>query len=166
MPAATNKSDLIATHTKEYEKLWETLDTITPTQADLHLPDETSTPRSTINHRTKWMKMFIGWYTDGVAGKEVSVPAKGYKWNQLVEYNATLWEKAKDTSWEDILKEFKKTYKKFIDLIESLDEEELYQVGKYEWPGKGTVGRYSESAGSSHFRSARVYIRKILNHHK
>jgi len=166
MPAVTNKKDLVTAHKKEYDKLIEILDALTPIQADLTLPDEQSSARSITNHRTEWMKMFIRWYNDWVAGKEVFMPAKGYKWNQLVEYNALLWDKAKNKPWDEILKEFKNTYKKFLALIETIDQKELYTVGQYRWPGKWTVGRYSESAGSSHFRSARVYIRKILNHNK
>ncbi|MDJ1009693.1 MAG: ClbS/DfsB family four-helix bundle protein [Paracoccaceae bacterium] len=83
MPAATNKSELLAVFDKDLAKLRKTLNGIDETSSCLSAPGEDTTIKGVIAHRTHWMGMFHGWYEDGVAGCEVHVPAKGYKWYQL-----------------------------------------------------------------------------------
>lgn len=90
MLAATNKTDLLATFDRDLAKLRKTLGGIDEAKASLSPPDDDTTIKGVIAHRTHWMGMFHGCYEDGVAGREVHVPAKGYKWNQLKEYNAPL----------------------------------------------------------------------------
>lgn len=124
--------------------------------------DDTTTIRGIIAHRTHWMDMFHGWYQDGVAGREVHVPAKGYQWNQLKEYNAPLYEKGNETPWKELLSGFETACDKLRDFIETRDDSELYKTGAYSWTGKWTLGRYAEASGPAHFRSANTYIRKAL----
>ncbi|MDP5216676.1 ClbS/DfsB family four-helix bundle protein [Ruegeria sp. 2205SS24-7] len=162
MPAATNKSDLLAAFDKELAKLRKTFDGINDAQSSLSLQDDNTTIKAVIAHRTHWMGMFHGWYEDGIAGREVHVPAKGYKWNQLKEYNDRLYAMGDATAWDDLLAEFETACKKLRAFIESHENIELYASGVHGWTGKWTLGRYAEASGPSHFRSANTYIRKVL----
>lgn len=162
MPAATNKADLLAVFDKELGKLRKTLDGVDEATSSLSPADDDTTIKGVIAHRTHWMGMFHGWYDDGVAGREVHVPAKGYKWNQLKAYNESLYVKGNRTSWADLLSEFEAACDKLRLFIEAHDDASLYTVGAHTWTGKWTLGRFAEASGPSHFRSANAYIRKAL----
>lgn len=166
MPAATNKIDLLAVFDKDLAKLRKTLDGVDEAKASLSALDDDTTIKGVIAHRTHWMGMFHGWYEDGVEGREVHVPAKGYKWNQLKEYNAPLYEKGNETQWADLLSDFEAACDKLRRFIASQDNESLYTSGAHAWTGKWTLGRFAEASGPSHFRSANTYIRKALRNAK
>lgn len=162
MPAATNKIELLAAFDKELAKLRETLDEVDEALSAALIPKDEVTIKGIIAHRTHWMAMFHGWYEDGAAGREVHVPAKGYKWNQLKEYNALLYARGNETPWADLLSDFGAACNKLRRFIEAHDDASLYTTGSFPWTGKWTLGRYAEASGPSHFRSANTYIRKAL----
>lgn len=162
MPAATNKADLVAVFDQELTKLRNTLDGIGEAQSSLSTVDDDTTIKGIIAHRTHWMGLFHGWYEDGLAGRDVHVPAKGYKWNQLKAYNAALYEKGNAMPWGDLLSDFEKACNKLRRFIAARDDDALYHSGAYSWTGKWTLGRYAEASGPSSFRSANTYIRKAL----
>ncbi|MCD1634154.1 ClbS/DfsB family four-helix bundle protein [Martelella mediterranea] len=162
MPAATNKSELLAVFDKDLAKLRKTLDAVDEDTSTLSAPDDAVTVKGIIAHRTHWMGMFHRWYEDGVAGREVFVPAKGYKWNQLKAYNAPVYAKGDETPWPDLLSAFDAACDRLRSFIVARDHHELYTDGVYTWTGRWTLGRYAEATGPSHFRSANSYIRKAL----
>lgn len=162
MPAATNKSDLLSVFDKDLAKLHKTLDGIDEETSTLSAPDDSVTIKGIIAHRTHWMGMFHRWYEDGMAGREVHVPAKGYKWNQLKAYNAPLYAQGNEVAWDALLAGFDTACAKLRARIDALEDRELYGSGVHDWTGKWTLGRYAEASGPSHFRSANSYIRKAL----
>ncbi|WP_298937259.1 ClbS/DfsB family four-helix bundle protein [uncultured Ruegeria sp.] len=162
MPAATNKTDLLAAFDKDLAKLRKTLDGVDEARSCLSTPEDQTTIKGVIAHRTHWMGMFHVWYEDGVAGREVHVPAKGYKWNQLKEYNASLYARGNETPWAGLLSEFESACDKLRRFIEAQDDVTLYSSGVHPWTGKWSLGRFAEASGPSHFRSANSYIRKVL----
>ncbi|WP_299752056.1 ClbS/DfsB family four-helix bundle protein [uncultured Tateyamaria sp.] len=162
MPEATNKTDLLAVFDKDLAKLRKTLGGVDEEKSSLSPPDDDTTIKGVIAHRIHWMGLFHGWYEDGVAGREVHMPAKGYKWNQLQEYNAPLYAKGNETAWVDLLSEFDTASDKLRRFIEAHDDALLYNRGANLWTGKWTLGRFAEASGPSHFRSANTYIRKAL----
>ncbi|WP_174802166.1 ClbS/DfsB family four-helix bundle protein [Martelella limonii] len=162
MPAATNKSELLAVFDKDLAKLRKTLTEVDEETSTLSAPDDPVTIKGIIAHRTHWMGKLHHWYEDGVAGREVFVPAKGYKWNQLKAYNAPLYAKGDETPWAELLSNFDAACDRLRSFIVSRQDLELYTKGVHAWTGTWTLGRYAEAAGPSHFRSANSYIRKTL----
>lgn len=164
MPAATDKTDLLAAFDKELAKLRKTLALVDEHLSSACGPEDDTSIRGVIAHRTHWMGLFQGWYQDGKAGRTVHVPAKGYKWNQLKPCNAILYAKGDQTAWPDLLAAFDTACQDLRRFIETCDDAELYSLGRYDWTGKWTLGRYAEASGPSHFRSANTYLRKVLRH--
>lgn len=162
MPAATSKNDLLAVFDKELIKLMKTLGGVDEMTARLHGAGDETTIKGIIAHRIHWIELFFGWYDAGKAGKSVEIPAPGYKWNELKAYNRPIYEAGNKRQWADLLDEFEAAAKRLRAFLDSQDDAELYAVGRYEWTGKWGVGRWAESAGPSHFRSADTYIRKVL----
>ncbi len=161
MPAATSKEDLIAVTDKEYAKLQKLLSEI---QDDLALQkdeDDTSI-KDVIGHRAHWIELFLGWYADGQAGKEVFFPAKGYKWNELKKYNANLRAQQANLSWSDAKALLQNNHKKLREFMVSHSDQQLYGGPMKGANNDWTPGRWAEAAGPSHYRSAAKYIRARL----
>ena len=161
MPAATSKAELIETTEREFNKLLVLIDTID--ESVVLIKDEEGTSiKDVIGHRAHWIELFLGWYRDGQAGKEVHFPAPGYKWNELKRYNSDLRERQSALSWKDVRRDLLLRNTDLMTLIESLDDKALYggpmKGSKNAW----TTGRYAEASGSSHYRSAAKYIRKRI----
>ena len=160
MPA-TDKVALVAVTDQEFAKL---KDLILRTCADATMvPDEDETTiKDIVAHRAHWIDLFLGWYADGQAGKEVFFPAKGYKWNELPRYNADLRKQQAKLSWPAACAALDVAHHRLVEFIRAQDNTALYggpmKGAKNAW----TVGRWAEAAGPSHYRSASKYIRKSI----
>lgn len=159
--AATTKAALFAITDKEFTKLQALIAPIPTKTAGVKDADATSI-KDVIGHRAHWIELFLGWYHDGQAGKEVHFPAPGYKWNQLKAYNAALRETQKDLTWPDARDLLTRNHTRLTSLIDSLDETALYGGPMKGANNSWTPGRWAEAAGPSHYRSAAKYIRARL----
>lgn len=159
--AAQNKTELLAVTNKDFAKLEKLLASVPPEKAETKLEDDSSI-KDIIGHRGHWITLFLGWYADGVAGKEVFFPAKGYKWNQLKAYNAQLRADQSQLTWADVQALLRANHAQLLELINGLSEAALYGGPMKGANNNWTAGRWAEAAGPSHYRSAQKYIRQML----
>ncbi|MEL7114998.1 MAG: ClbS/DfsB family four-helix bundle protein [Pseudomonadota bacterium] len=160
MPSQT-KAELIAVNKREFAKLRKTVEGVPPDIALVKDADDTSI-KDIVAHRAHWIDLFLGWYADGQAGKDVAFPAPGYKWNELKRYNADLRARQADLTWDaarDMLSDRAAALSEFIS---ARSEEDLYGGPMKGAKNKWTPGRWAEAAGPSHYRSATKYIRSRL----
>ncbi|MEO1245221.1 MAG: ClbS/DfsB family four-helix bundle protein [Pseudomonadota bacterium] len=159
--AATSKKELLEISEKEFAKLSVLIDELNAVQAIKKHSEDTSI-KDVVGHRAHWITLFLGWYWDGVAGKDVYFPAKGYKWNQLKEYNRSLRAKQAKLSWKDAKNLLRTKHDELLKFIAQHSDEDLYggpmQGANNQW----TPGRWAEAAGPSHYRSAVKFIRQCL----
>ncbi|MEM9436168.1 MAG: ClbS/DfsB family four-helix bundle protein [Pseudomonadota bacterium] len=162
MPAAQDKAALIAVTEKDFAKLAALIAKVGE-EAALRKREEDTSIKDVIAHRAHWIDLFLGWYADGQAGREVHMPAKGYKWSDLKAYNAALRETQAGMGWEDARSELAAAHGRLMALIDILDDAALYGAPM---PGGGAskwaLGRYAEASGASHYRSAAKFIRAAL----
>ena len=160
MPAKT-KCELLAVTQKEFAKLAGLIDTIAEELA-LAKDDEETSIKDVVAHRAHWIDLFLGWHADGLAGKEVQFPAKGYKWSDLKRYNAELRARQVDLGWQDAVAMLADRHRALSSFISAHDDGDLYggpmKGAKNNW----TTGRWAEAAGPSHYRSAAKFIRSRL----
>ncbi|WP_420407758.1 ClbS/DfsB family four-helix bundle protein [Hoeflea sp.] len=160
MPAAT-RDELLAISLKEYLKLETLIADLSDDEATRKDEDDTSI-KDVIGHRAHWIGLFLDWYADGQAGKQVFFPAPGYKWNQLKGYNAHLRQAQAGLNWDEARDLLSINHARLVAFIKEHDDADLYggpMRGAYnDW----TPGRWAEAAGASHYRSAARYIRQIL----
>lgn len=161
MPAATNKADLLVVTVKEYDKLAALVAKITSDQAMCKREDDTSV-KDVIAHRAHWIELFLNWYAEGQAGREVHIPAKGYKWNDLKAYNAQLRQDQAGLDWEAAQKMLAINHARLMAFIEGLTDDALYGGPMKGGNSKWTTGRWAEAAGASHSRSAAIWLRACL----
>jgi len=157
--AATTKKELLAVTEKEFIKLSQLLDEISSKTATKKREENTSL-KDVVAHRAHWIELFLGWYKDGQAGKEVFFPAKGYKWNQLKEYNKQLRMQQSGLNWNDAKKMLQSNHQKLIKFINSHSNKDLYGGPMKGAHNDWTPGRWAEAAGPSHYRSASKFARQ------
>lgn len=164
MPAATTKADLLFVTEREFRKLDTLIKGIDPSTALARDDDDLddASIKDVVAHRAHWIDLFLGWRADGLAGKEVFFPAKGYKWSELKRYNADLRAKQERLSWTTAGARLRDRHDALVALIRSETDTSLYggpMKGAYnDW----TAGRWAEASGASHYRSAAKYIRARL----
>lgn len=159
--AATSKSELLAITEKEFAKLRTLIGSITAETA-LRKREEDTSIKDVIAHRAHWITLFLGWYADGRAGKTVHFPAKGYRWNQLKEYNADLRQRQAHLDWPAAVALLEEQHRALVDFIEARSEAELYGGPMKGARNAWTPGRWAEAAAPSHYRSAAKYLRACL----
>lgn len=159
--AETTKSELLDVTRKEFAKLEKLIDGIEPDVA-MEKRDEDTSIKDVIAHRAHWIDLFLGWYADGLAGKEVYFPAKGYKWNDLKRYNSELRQRQSDLDWPGAVAMLKARYLTLVEFITERSDTELYGGPMKGARNAWTSGRWAEAAGPSHFRSASKYVRSAL----
>ncbi len=160
MPATT-KADLIAITERDYAKLRKVIDEIPEAQA-MRKRDEETSIKDVIGHRAHWIDLFLGWYADGQAGRDVAFPAPGYKWNQLKAYNADLRARQADLGWDAARVRLADRHAALMAFMKAHDDQALYGGPMKGANNKWTAGRWAEATGPSHYRSAAKWIRACL----
>jgi hypothetical protein len=158
--ACTNRTDLIDLTLKKYAKLTKLIAPLDETQANLSI--EGTSIKGVISHRAHWIDLFLGWYKDGMAGKTVYFPAKGYKWSDLKRYNADLRKRQTHLDWAAAVAAFQDDHDRLVQFLTEKLHSELYVSPMYGAYNNWTPGRWAEAAGPSHYRSAAKFIRLVL----
>lgn len=163
MPAAATKDALCNVARKEFAKLEALLDTV-PESARLASDPEAegTTLKDIVGHRAAWIDLFLGWYSAGLKGGPVEIPAPGYKWNALKRFNADLRASQAGMSWEEARALLRANHGRLLDFIDGHDNAALYGAPMRGGGNAWTTGRWAEAAGPSHYRSAAKYIRARL----
>lgn len=160
MPAKS-KPELIAVSRKEFGKLSNLLDDL-PKALRLQPDGDGISPKDIVGHRAHWIGLFLGWYRDGEDGVPVALPAPGYKWNDLVRYNADLRARQAGMGWDAARGLLGDNHDALMRLIGSLDDAQLYGDAMKGGGNAWTTGRWAEASGPSHYRSATKYLRHRL----
>ena len=160
MPRTTTKQQLIGDAQTERATLEKLLATLTPEQMTQSKSADDWSAKDVLAHLIEWEGMVMKWYETGAKGKVPAVPSEEYNWAKLPQLNHAIYLKHRDRSLEDIQKEFKSSHKKIMKMIESIPEKELFTRGQYPWTRNNLLAAYFVSATSSHYRWARIEIRK------
>lgn len=154
-----SKQEFVDEIIKEQEKLDELLATI-PKNRMLDIVVDDMSTKDLLAHRTEWGRMMIRWYTEAKSGVTPAVPTEKFKWNQLKELNADIYDRFKDTELDAVLSNFKKVQEELLALVKGCDEDELLEKKFYKFTGVSDLATYFNSATASHYRSARKHINK------
>ena len=160
MPRTTTKQQLIGDAQTERATLEKLLATLTPEQMTQSKSADDWSAKDVLAHLIEWERMVMKWYETGAKGKVPAVPSEEYNWGKLPQLNHAIYLKHHDRSLAEIQKEFKSSYKKIMKTIEGIPEKELFTRGQYPWTNNNLLAAYFVSATSSHYRWARIEIRK------
>ena len=162
MARAKTKVQLIEFSEKELKSLFEFLKKIEEHQLQNRYVFDNRTPKDIIAHLVAWHKMMKRWYSDGMDGKEVVIPAPGYSFKDTPQLNEKLYDDYKDVEWSQIIMELKKTSTEMINLINRHSEKELFEKKRYKWTGSTSMGSYFASATSSHYAWANKLLKRFI----
>jgi hypothetical protein len=162
MPRPYNKQGLLTAAQDEHQALEQLIEPLTVEQMDeLGVLGEWAV-KDVLAHLIEWEQMVLGWYAAGLRGETPHLPAPGFNWGQLPALNQQIYEKHHNRTVEDILSQFRASYRQVIELVQGLSEDELFTTGRYAWAGKNALAAYLTSCTSSHYRWARTEMRKGL----
>lgn len=161
MKRQLTKTELLEKMSSDREKLEQLL--VILSEEEMTNPGVTETSwavKDVLVHLFEWEQLCLGWYNSYLQGKYPSLPAEGYKWNQLPALNHQFFMKNKQRLLAEVLEEYQASYAHMHSSVMAMTEEELVTVGYYPWCGKWTVGNFIEASTASHYRWALRLIRK------
>ncbi|MFX0055306.1 MAG: ClbS/DfsB family four-helix bundle protein [Promethearchaeota archaeon] len=109
-------------------------------------------------HLFDWEQRFLGWYKAGLQGEVPETPAPGLKWSQLHILNQEVFEKHRNRILEDVKAEFQSSYERLLEAINGIPEEDLFEVGRFEWTGAENIAGYILANSANHYRWAKTRI--------
>ena len=175
MARPQTKKELLEAAQTNYEKLLDFIETMTSDELEASFSfiiDEKKKEahwkrdkniRDVIIHLYEWHQLLLDWIKNNKEGNHKPFLMEGYNWKTYGEMNVVFWKRNQQVSLEEALTTFKETHKKVMALIESMDNDELFQKNVYDWVGGSTLGSYFISSTSSHYDWA---MKKIKLHKK
>ena len=163
MARPTSKKDLLEVSEENFAKLFELIDSFSDEEKVaeyLYDNNRDKNIRNILTHLYHWHKMVLEWYEVGMSGKKPDIPAKGYNWRTTPALNREIGKMYQNTSFEESVNLLKSSHKKVREVIESHNNEELFEKKRYKWTGNNAMGAYFASATSSHYDWAMKHIKR------
>ena len=156
-----DREHLLDLITANYRKLWKLIGTMDEEQSKL-MVDEDFSIKDLIVIRVWWLQAVQGWIKKGQQGLSFPLPAKDFNWQQTPALNRQTVANQKSTKLAETRKQLKQSNFELLQLIDGLDEDELTEIGQFEWAGKWPVMRWISVGSSSQYDGATKQIRKTL----
>ncbi len=162
MPRPTSKDQLLTASQQEHGMLEELLASLTHEQMVLPGVVGDWSVKDVLAHLIEWEQMVLSWHKAGRRGQTPQTPAEGFNWGQLPALNQRIYEKHRDRPLDDVLKQFKASYRQSLKAVQGASDEELFSPGYYAWTKKNTLAAYFIGCMSSHYHWARTELRRGL----
>ncbi|MBT8195930.1 MAG: ClbS/DfsB family four-helix bundle protein [Bacteroidia bacterium] len=162
MPRPKTKAELLDLSLENLNKLNELIDSFSDKEQNKDFPKGTMNRniRDVLAHLHHWHLLMLEWYKIGMAGKKPAMPAEGYSWKTLPDFNKEVWKKYNKSKLIAVRKDFNSSFKKVQKLIQKHTDKELFEKKKYQWTGTTSLGAYLISSTSSHYDWAYKLIKK------
>ena len=161
MPIPKSRAELTDLITTSFEKLRAELDKLDPTLAENLCVDDW-TIRDLLTVRAWWTESVAEWIEAGRRGQTPVTPAEGYRWHETPRLNAMLVRKAQDQSYRMVRQRLERGQKRVLAIIDALDDQELLEVGVFEWAGQWPIARWISLNTARQYTTARTLIRRSL----
>lgn len=162
-----SKQELMETIHALYLLLDGEFDDVNPGDKDVRIAEVDRTPAEIIAYQLGWMHLVMGWDEDEGNGKEVSMPAPGYKWNQLGGMYQSFYDQYATLSLPELRSQFHQLEQHWQQWIDTFSEEELFTQGHRKWTGSKDnwpVARWIHINSAAPFKTFRAKIRKWKKH--
>ena len=165
MSRPTTKSDLLEAANKQFEKLWDLVDSMSEEKqnAAFQFEDRDKNLRDVLIHLHEWHKMVENWHRIGTLERGIpNVPGEGYTWKTLPDLNLEIWKRYQDTDLGSSKSMLKESHTMIMSLIETHTNDELFSKSVYKWTKSSTLGAYFVGCTSSHYDWAMNKIKKHI----
>ncbi len=175
MARPQTKADLIKAADSNYDKLLKMIESMTEielsTEFDFSADEKKKEAhwrrdknlRDVLIHLHEWHNLLLKWVANNKAGVRKPFLMEGYNWKTYGDMNIVFWQRNQTVSCEEALEKFKMSHKEIMSVIQTMENDELFQKNVYDWVGGSTIGSYFVSATSSHYDWA---MKKIKAHKK
>lgn len=118
--------------------------------------------KDVLAHIAEWETLMAQWTKESLRGETPNRPGPGSNWDDLDQFNESLYEKNKDCILEDVLQEFHSSYQSMFELIVSVGDEDLVNPHQFEW--REGVPLWHMVAGNTwwHYKEHRESIEQLL----
>ena len=155
------KAELLGAMELEHRLLWEAVARVDARRRELPGACGAWSVKDVLAHLVAWKRMLLGWYGAGRRGEAVRTPAEDLNWRETPELNRRIYEAWRERSWEDVVVAFDEAWRELLALAREMPEEELFRKGLYGWMRGWPMGRWIAANTSSHYRWARVRVRRM-----
>lgn len=118
--------------------------------------------RDVLAHLYEWHLLFLTWYSAGMEGRIVPMPAPGYAWKDTPRLNSILRDKRQSTSLKQIRSKLHKTHHQLVQRVKDNESRELFEKRRYSWTGSTSLGPFLTSATSAHYNWAINLLQEYL----
>ncbi|UXN04167.1 ClbS/DfsB family four-helix bundle protein [Bartonella sp. HY406] len=162
MPRPTDKASLQHLAEQNYQKLYHMIDSLSAEQQLGLFPfdDRDKNIRDVLIHLYEWHQLLIHWVENNLAGHDVAFLPAPFNWKTYPQMNVEFWQKHQSTPLETARADFEKSHHKAMQLIEPLNDEQLFTKKFYKFTGSTNLASYVISATSSHYDWALKKISK------
>ena len=161
MPIPKTRTELVEMVTTSFEKLRAELDGAGSRVGSLHCVDDWSV-KDLLAVRAWWTESVVDWIEAGCRGERPVTPAEGYAWKETPRLNADIVSKARRESLKSLRRRLERGYARVVATIDRLDDQELLEVGVFEWAGSYPIARWISLNTARQYTTARSFIRKAL----
>lgn len=161
MPLPATKDELLESLKQAYIKLDSEFDVVNLEYERQHGIEGNISCCDIVSYQIGWADLIMGWEQQELAGKAPAMPAKGFKWNQMGDLAQSFYDKNSKKSLSQLRAEFNERYKKLVNWIESLNEQELFEMHQRKWTGdKWAIVKWIQVNSIAPYRSARTKVRR------
>ena len=165
MPIPRTRAELISYVRSTFEKLRAELGSAGPRVGNIHCIDDWSV-KDLLAVRVWWTENAIDWIEAGQRGDRPVTPAVGYRWKETPMLNADVVKKSKRESYRSIRRRLESGFERVITAIDSLDDDELLNIGAFEWAGNYPVSRWISINTARQYTTARTFVRRALREYR
>ncbi len=115
-----SKADLVESIHAKYVLLDAEFENIGNSQRDTRIPEVDKTPAEIIAYQLGWLQLVMGWDEAEREGREVVMPAPGYKWNQLGGLYQSFYETYAEYSISELRDLFRQAEQQWLDWVGTL----------------------------------------------
>ena len=161
MPIPRSRAELIEYVGSTFDKLQVELDAVGPRLGSINCVDEW-TVKDLLAVRAWWTENVINWVEAGKRGECPITPAEGYRWKETPRLNADVVKKYQRESYRAIRGRLERGYERVMPAIDSLNDDELLEVGVFVWAGNYPISRWISINTARQYTTARAFIRRAL----
>jgi hypothetical protein len=158
-----SKAELMSAIRREWKSLMDVVAKLDEKQK-MTTPDEGGwSPKDNLAHLAEWMNLLMGHHIDKRPAQEVfGIPEEVTKAWDMEVINPVLFERNKDLSTEDVLKQVRQVYETLLAKLEAMSFEDLLKPRNPDDPEKRPLLLWVLGDTSEHFQEHREVIERLL----
>ena len=160
MSRPTTQKELLERSRTDFEKLMSAVDAVPSDRREGPSAYPRGSVKDMLAHLDVWHELFLEWERIGRTGIVPPIPAEGYTWRTLPDFNMSVHKAHLADPWDDVATRLRDSNAAVREVVASYDDHDLFEKKRYRWTGSTSVGAYAVSATTSHYDWAMKLLRK------